>query len=339
MSEGPSPSEIASQIMPEIVPEIVVVGSCNVDLITYTERFPVVGETIEGKDFKQGFGGKGANQAVAAAKLGARVGMVARLGDDGFGQQTLEHFHAQNMDSSFVKLIPGVPSGVAPIFVDAQGRNFIVIVSGANSHLGPDDLEECAAMIAGARVLVCQLEIRQETVLRAFEMARAEGVMTVLNPAPAAPLLPGLLELTDLILPNETELESLTGKPVGTLLEVKAAAQILLERGVKAVIVTLGDRGALLVTRGATVHHRPRPVKAFDSTGAGDAFIGALVSKLVRENRARPDRAGLDFIGEAIEFANAAAAISVTRAGTQTSFATLDELSGAPAATGSPVSL
>ena len=243
-------------------PEIVVVGSCKVDLITYTEHFPVVGETIEGRDFRQGFGGKGANQAVAAAKLGARVGMVARLGDDGFGRQTLEHFQNQNMDSSFVKLIPGVPSGVAPIFVDAQGRNFIVIVSGANSHLMPGDLEECQTMIAGAKVLVCQLEIRQETVLRAFEMAWAAGVMTVLNPAPAAPLLPGLLELADLILPNETELELLTGKPVGTLLEVKAAAQVLLERGARAVIVTLGNRGALHVTRATAVHHEPHLVNA-----------------------------------------------------------------------------
>jgi ribokinase len=315
----------------EIVPEIVVVGSCNVDLITYTERFPVVGETIEGKDFKQGFGGKGANQAVAAAKLGARVGMVARLGDDGFGHQTLENFRQQNMDSRFVKLIPGVPSGVAPIFVDGQGRNFIVIVSGANNHLAPGDLEECSSMIAGAKAVVCQLEVKQETVLRAFEMARAAGVMTVLNPAPAAPLLPGLLELADLILPNETELELLTGKPVATLLEVKSAAQALLERGAKTVIVTLGDRGALHVTEGSAVHHQPRPVKAFDSTGAGDAFIGALVSRFVHGNQASPDR-----VGEAIEFANAAAAISVTRAGTQTSFATQNELEGAPAALGLP---
>jgi ribokinase len=138
-----------------------------------------------------------------------------------------------------------------------------------------------------------------------------------------------LLERADLILPNETELELLTGKPVGTLLEVKAAAQILLERGAKAVIVTLGDRGALHVTAGSAVHHQPRPVKAFDSTGAGDAFIGALISRLVHE----PD------LGKAIEFANAAAAISVTRAGTQTSFATPDELVKAPAASGLPVSL
>ena len=182
-------------------------------------------------------------------------------------------------------------------------------------------------MIAGAKVLACQLEIKQETVLRAFEMARAAGVMTVLNPAPAAPLLPGLLELADLILPNETELELLTGKPVGTLLEVKAAAQVLLEHGAKAVIVTLGDRGALHVTAGSALHHQPRPVKAFDSTGAGDAFIGALISRLVQ---------GVG-VGEAIEFANAAAAISVTRAGTQTSFATQNELEGAPVALGLPV--
>ena len=186
-------------------------------------------------------------------------------------------------------------------------------------------------MIAGAKVLACQLEVKQETVLRAFELARVAGVMTVLNPAPAAPLLPGLLGLADLILPNETELELLTHKPVGTLTEVKAAAQVLLDRGARAVIVTLGDRGALHVTPEAAAHHLPRPVKAFDSTGAGDAFIGALISRLVRGASVHETS-----VSDAIGFANAAAAISVTRAGTQTSFATQDELA-APAATAAPV--
>ncbi len=307
--------------------EIVVVGSCNVDLITYTNRFPKVGETIEGTDFKQGFGGKGANQAVAAAKLGAKVAMIARLGMDGFGTQTLENFKTQNVDASFVRQLEGVPSGVAPIFVNADGQNFIVIVSGANAKLLPQDLEPAKELLSHAKFVICQLEIKQQTVLEAFSIARAAGVKTILNPAPAAPLTPGLLELTDLILPNETELELLTGKPVSTVLEARDAAKDLIVAGAKEVIVTLGERGALHVTAQNAVHHQPRVVKAFDSTGAGDAFIGALVSALSR---------GLA-IEHAIEFANAAAAVSVTRAGTQSSFATLEELKLAPPASGIPL--
>ena len=309
--------------------DIVVVGSCNVDLITYTNRFPKVGETIEGTDFKQGFGGKGANQAVAAAKLGARVAMVARLGMDGFGTQTLANFETQNIDARFVKQLEGVPSGVAPIFVNAKGQNFIVIVSGANAKLDPSDLEPAKELLEHAKFVVCQLEINQETVLRAFQMARAAGAKTILNPAPAATLLPGLLELTDLIVPNETELELLTGKPVGTVPEAREAARDLLIVGAKEVIVTLGERGALHVTPEKAIYHQPRVVKAFDSTGAGDAFIGALTNALSR---------GLA-MSNAIEFANAAAAVSVTRAGTQTSFAILEELKLAPPASGMPVEL
>jgi ribokinase len=309
--------------------EIVVVGSCNVDLITYTNRFPKVGETIEGTDFKQGFGGKGANQAVAAAKLGARVAMIARLGMDGFGTQTLENFKTQNVDARFVLQLEGVPSGVAPIFVNKDGQNFIVIVSGANAKLTPQDLESAKELLSHAKFVICQLEIKQETVLEAFSIARAAGVKTILNPAPAAALLPGLLELTDLILPNETELELLTGKPVTSVLEARDAAKDLIAAGAKEVIVTLGERGALHVTAQNAVHHQPRVVKAFDSTGAGDAFIGALVSALSR---------GLA-IEHAIEFANAAAAVSVTRAGTQTSFATLEELKLAPPASGMPLEI
>jgi ribokinase len=304
--------------------EIVVVGSCNVDLITYTARFPKVGETIEGTDFKQGFGGKGANQAVAAAKFGARVSMVGRLGMDGFGTQTLENFKTQNVDASFVTQLEGVPSGVAPIFVNAQGQNFIVIVSGANAKLEPEDLEPAKELLIHAKFVICQLEIKQQTVLEAFRIARAAGVKTILNPAPAAPLLPGLLELTDLLLPNETELELLTGKPVTNVLEARDAARALILAGAKEVIVTLGERGALHVTSERALHHQPRAVKAVDSTGAGDAFIGALVSALSR---------GLE-MSRAIEFANVAAAVSVMRTGTQTSFATLEELKLAPPVSG-----
>jgi ribokinase len=311
----------------DISADIVVVGSCNVDLITYTPRFPVVGETIEGTDFKQGFGGKGANQAVAAARLGVKVAIVARLGDDGFGLQTLENFKTQGVNASFVEQLPDVPSGVAPIFVDGEGRNFIVIVPGANMELTPSDLEPARETIRRAKAVVCQLEIKQETVRAAFEIAREAGVMTVLNPAPAATLIDGLLPLADLVLPNETELNLLTGMPVSTLPEVKVAAQELIRQGAKEVIVTLGERGAMRVTPTWAVHHAAVKLKPFDSTGAGDAFIGALVAQLV---------SGIK-MPMAINFANAAAAISVTRSGTQTSFATRAEVEGAPAPESPPV--
>ena len=311
----------------DIPADIVVVGSCNVDLITYTPRFPAVGETIEGTDFKQGFGGKGANQAVAASRLGSRVAMVARLGDDGFGHQTMDNFSHQNIDARYVRLLPDVPSGVAPIFVDDEGRNFIVIVSGANAELVPTDLEPARDLIKHARAVVCQLEIRQETVRAAFEIARDAGVMTILNPAPAAALIDGLLELSDLVLPNESELNLLTGMPVGSLQEVKIAAQSLIVKGTKEVIVTLGSRGAMRVTPSWAIHHSSATVKAFDSTGAGDAFIGALVASIVGGTK----------MPAAINFANAAAALSVTRAGTQTSFATREEVQGAPVPDSAPV--
>ncbi len=295
---------------------IVVVGSCMVDLITRAERLPRLGETLTGDSFFQGFGGKGANQAVAARRLGTPVTMVARVGEDTFGEQTLANFAENGVNAEFVRRAPGTASGVAPIFVDATGQNFVLIVPGANSALLPADLEPATGMLQSAHAVICQLEIAQATVKRAFEIARRAGVMTVLNPAPAAPLLEGLLELTDLLIPNETELEALVGRSSSTLDEVLESARTLLERGPKEVIVTLGERGALYVDHGQASHHPAPRVQAFDTTGAGDAFIGALMSARV---------SGMP-MPEAIRYANAAAAVSVTRAGTQMSFASPAEV-------------
>jgi ribokinase len=292
-------------------PRICVVGSSNIDLISKVPRLPKLGETMIGHSFHLGYGGKGANQAVMAAKLGAQVTMVTRLGRDVFGEGTLRNYREQGIDTSHVLFDDSLSSGVAPIFVDDSARNFIVIVPGANMGLSPADARAASALITAADILICQLEIPIETTLEALRIAKAAGVRTILNPAPAAPLPDELLRLADICAPNETETELLTGLPAGSPQEAEAAARRLLERGPGAVILTLGERGALLVDgKGAAEHVPAVPVEPLDPTGAGDAFIGSLAVFL---GEGRPLR-------DAIRRANAVAALSVTRIGTQISF-------------------
>jgi ribokinase len=287
-----------------------VVGSSNIDLISKVPRLPKLGETLVGHSFHMGYGGKGANQAVMAAKLGARVSMVTKLGRDVFGDGTLKNYREQGIDTAHVLFDDTLFSGVAPIFVDDNAKNFIVIVPGANMGLSPADAQAAREVILSAALLVCQLEIPTETTLEAFRVAKTGNVLTILNPAPAAPLPDELLQLTGICAPNETETELLTGLPVNTLEEAEAAARALLKRGPKTVILTLGERGALLVD-GDTVAHVPAvPVNAVDPTGAGDAFIGSLAVFL---GEGMPMR-------DAILRANAVAALSVTKIGTQVSF-------------------
>ncbi len=292
-------------------PRICVVGSSNIDLISKVPRLPKLGETMIGHSFHLGYGGKGANQAVMAAKLGAQVTMVTRLGRDVFGEGTLRNYREQGIDTSHVLFDESLFSGVAPIFVDDSAHNFIVIVPGANMGLSPADAQAARALITAADILICQLEIPIETTFEALRIAKAGGVRTILNPAPAAPLPDELLRLADICAPNETETELLTGLPAGSPQEAEAAARRLLERGPGAVILTLGERGALLVDRDGVAEHVPAvPVEPVDPTGAGDAFIGSLAV----------------FLGEgwplrdALRRANAVAALSVTRIGTQISF-------------------
>lgn len=291
-------------------PKVCVVGSSMIDLISKAPRLPKLGETLVGQAFHMGYGGKGANQAVMAAKLGARVTMVTKLGRDVFGEGTLKNYREQGIDTTYVMFDETRFSGVAPIFVDDNAQNFIVIVPGANLGLSPADAQAARAVILAADLLVCQLEVPVETTLEAFRIAKSGNVRTILNPAPAAPIPDELLQLTDICAPNETETELLTGMPVQTLADAGAAAQRLRSRGAKAVILTLGERGALLVD-GTEIEHIPAfKVDAVDPTGAGDAFIGSLATYL---------GAGLPF-RDAIRRANAVAALSVTRIGTQVSF-------------------
>jgi len=294
-----------------------VVGASNMDLISYTPRLPRPGETISGTRFQMGFGGKGANQAVMAAKLGARVTIVTKLGRDVFGEMTLENFRACGLDTRHVYFSGEAFSGVAPIAVDAQGRNSIIIVTGANDRLTRQEVEAARPAIAGSRVLICQLEVPVDASLAALEIAREEGVTTVFNPAPAVPDLPeALYRLSDLFCPNETETEILTGRPVRTVSDAESAGRELLGRGAGQVILTLGERGSLLVTRGGVVHVPAERVKAVDTTGAGDCYLGSLAFFLA---------SGVPLAG-AMERAGKVAGASVQKRGTQSSFPGAAEL-------------
>lgn len=293
-------------------PKICVVGSSNVDLVTYAPRLPKIGETVIGTRFQTGFGGKGANQAVMAAKLGAEVTMITKLGDDSFGRDTLENYKSLGFDSSQVLFTSEAATGVAPIWVEeSSSNNAIIVAAGANDLLSPQDIADASAAIASAQVLVCQWEVPLETTLAALKIARQNGVMTIFNPAPVREMLPDeAYALSDIFSPNESETEVLTGLSVQSLEEAEIAGQSLLARGAGKVILTLGERGSLLVESTGTTHVPTTVVKAVDTTGAGDSFIGSLSYFL---------GAGVPLV-TAMERANYIASISVQATGTQSSF-------------------
>ena len=290
--------------------KVCVVGSTMIDLVTRVPRMPKLGETMPGSSFALGYGGKGGNQAVMAAKLGADVDIVTRIGSDSFAAGALANYRALGVGVQHVAHDPERVTGVAPIFVDDTGQNFVVIVPGANTALDAADVAAANAVIAGADVLVCQLEVPVETVLAAFLTAREAGVLTIFNPAPAGHVPDELWQLTDVAVPNETEAEALTGIEVSNDSDAERAARLLMSRGVRAAIVTLGRRGSLVVSPDGVSRIEPIDVAAVDSTGAGDAFVGTLAVCLA---------GGLSLF-EAARRANIIAALSVTAAGTQTSF-------------------
>lgn len=297
-------------------PSICVVGAALIDLISYVPRLPRVGETLHGTEFRMGYGGKGANQAVMAAKLGARVSIVTRVGRDVFGEGTLENFRTLGVDTTHVSVDGEAPSGVAPIAVGPNGDNAIIIVTGANDRLTRADVERARPAIAAAGVLVCQLEIPLEITRAALEIAREEGTPTILNPAPAVPdLAPELYALADVFCPNEVEAELLLGHPLADGGASGGAAE-LLARGAGSVILTLGDRGCLVQSGDDSVELAVEPVDARDTTGAGDAFVGSLAYFIARGAS----------LADAAARANRVAAISVCSPGTQTSFPAADRL-------------
>ena len=296
--------------------KIAVVGSNMVDLITYTDRMPNEGETLEAPSFAMGFGGKGANQAVAAAKLGADVMMVTKVGDDMFGPNTKKNLADNGIDTRYVETVPGVPSGVAPIFVEPNGSNSILIVKGANAHLKPADIDRVADDLKQCAIIVMQLEIPVETIYHVLNFGKTHGIDVLLNPAPAQADL-DMKEVckATFLVPNESELQILSGMPVTTREEAEAAAKSLVDKGVQQVIVTLGENGVLLVEAGRALHIDCPKVEAKDTTGAGDAFIGCFVSTYVRSR---------DLVAS-LEDAARYASDSITRLGTQSSYATAEQ--------------
>jgi ribokinase len=292
-------------------PHVAVVGSANIDLTTFIERLPRAGETIFGNKFDLGFGGKGANQAVAARQCGARVSMIARVGDDLFGPATILDYQARGIDATHVRVTSGVSSGVAPIFVDSSGQNRIIVVKGANDALSPADVDAAADTLRSADCIVLQLEVPVETVYHTLRFARSHGIRCILNPAPGQPVDLAEIANADYVIPNETEAEALSGMHVRNVAEARDCVVSLTTRGLRRVIVTLGENGALAGTR----HVPPHRVQPVDTTGAGDAFIGSFACFL----------AGGCEEEEAVARANVYAALSTLSVGTQKSFVSREE--------------
>lgn len=291
-------------------PRIAVVGSANVDLTTFSDHFPKPGETIFGDKFDLGFGGKGANQAVAARLCGSEVFMVAHVGDDLFGPATIKNFGKMGIDATHVRQVSGVSSGVAPIFVESSGQNRIIVVKGANDTLKPADVDAAASVLKSADCIVLQFEIPLETVYYTIHFARKNGIRCILNPAPAQRIdLKAVADL-DYFVPNESEAETITGLPVRTVDDAKRCAAKLLNGGIRRVLITLGANGSLLAGNEGMEHVAAYPMKSVDSTGAGDAFIGSFATFL---GEGLPER-------EAVKRANLYAGLSTTGVGTQKSF-------------------
>ncbi|XP_047466372.1 ribokinase [Mugil cephalus] len=295
--------------------DVVVVGSCMTDLVSQAPRLPKAGETIHGQKFFIGFGGKGANQCIQAARLGVKTAMVCKVGKDFFGDNYIQNFKDNGVHTDFVEQTSDAATGAASITVNDAGENAIVIVAGANMLLGGVELQKALPAISHAKVLVCQLEISPQTSLQALRMAHGNKVKTIFNPAPAIPDLdPDFYGVSDVFCCNESEAELLTGFSVTNVEEAHRAGQELLKRGCGSVIVTLGPQGSVVLkAQESTWRHVPTTaVKAVDTTGAGDSFIGALAFYMANYSTMP--------LEEMARRANQVAGVSVQAVGTQTSY-------------------
>ena len=298
------------------MPKVVVIGSANVDLTIRVERLPQLGETVSGGEFYTSFGGKGANQAVAAHKAGAEVRFLAKVGCDQNGEAIIKNLEALGLTSGGILRDESRNSGVALIMVDRMGSNTIAVAPGSNRNLTEEDIHRAESDISWGEVLLIQLEVPMPTVKEALRLAKAHGLRTILNPAPARRLPEEIVALVDILTPNEIEAGTLTGDMAEDLNEATRAASKLLESGAGHVIITLGERGACWVQRDRVQAFPAFPVTAVDSTAAGDAFNGALALALAEEW----------LMQEAISFANAAGALTVTKKGAQDSLPTREEI-------------
>jgi len=297
-------------------PRIVVVGSSNTDMVIKSERLPGPGETILGGDFIMAAGGKGANQAVAAARIGGEVTFVARVGDDMFGSGAIENFKTEGMNTNFIVVDQDNPSGVALINVDHHGENSISVASSANNALSEENVSAASEAIADAQVILIQLEIPLDTVRHAAKLAYESGTQVILNPAPAQKLDDTLLGFLSVITPNETETELLTGVKVTNEDSALKAASILKDKGVGTVIITMGSQGAFVLTDDGSTLVPSKEITPIDTTAAGDAFNGALAYAIAEQ---RP-------MAEAVRFANLVGALSATKMGAQPSMPTSVEV-------------
>ncbi len=284
---------------------IVVVGSYNVGLFIKGQRLPVKGETVIGDSFYEGAGGKGSNQALCTAKMGGNVHFIGCVGGDRYGRDACDLYDSMGISREFLSVDETIHSGISFVIIDSNGDNLISVALGANNRLSPQHVDKARTLIEGAAMLACQLEGPLDTFAHALKMAHGLGVTTFLDPAPACPLSEEVYRNTDIIAPNESEAEILTGISVDTYADAAKAGRVFLSRGVRTAIVKLGGRGSMYVTENEERHFPAVKVEAVDATGAGDAFAGGLLVALAEE---KP-------IDEAIRFASCVAALSVTKVG------------------------
>ncbi|MDD5370535.1 MAG: ribokinase [Anaerolineaceae bacterium] len=289
--------------------EIVILGSLNMDLVVKSSRIPGAGETLSGEEFQTIPGGKGANQAAAITRLGGEVAMVGRVGRDAFGEKLTQNLEVMGVDAGHIRVDTQTSTGVALIIVEASGENRIIIIPGANGKMDSSDVQSAANLIRNARLLILQLEIPLETVTEAIVLAHQYSIPILLNPAPAYPLSDEILSKVTYLILNETEARMLTSQPVTNQASAEQAAKTLLTHGVQVVVLTLGAQGALLSTSQGTTMIPAFPVKAVDTTAAGDAFIGGFAVSLLRGKN----------LPENVRYGNAAGGLAATKFGAQTS--------------------
>ncbi len=298
-------------------PMVAIVGSINMDLVVKTAVLPGPGQTVRGRGFSSMPGGKGANQAVAAARLGAEVQMIGKVGSDDFGEHLLMCLNKNQVDTAGVVVAEGVSSGLAIVMVDGRGENSICIVAGANGQMHADDVLAQEEIIAGADVLLLQLELPVPTVLSAIRLARKHAVKTIVDPAPAAADTPPELLNVDIITPNHIEAGIMVGEPIKDVRSAKTVASALVAYGPEAVVVTIGEKGAVLVDKSDRIRHFPAPkIRIVDTTAAGDAFTGALAVAIARDEK----------LSDAIRYANAAGALACVKFGAQPAMPTRQEV-------------